>query len=184
MVECLIDRAAFFLLIHSCNRGGGLCLKWHILRRQQYEKTNATFTCCGVCVGSQRWGCSQAHGATLALWSHSFLTVAEVLTYHVFTSGGPHIAHTDPTRLWVPHVVVGVDFSIFCAGIFEKQKREEIKLVTRVVWGFTVKENHYLTWNMVSTFQKLKRKSSTFLLFEAFLPRVMRELMRCSCLYA
>lgn len=81
-----------------------------------------TFTCCGVGAGSWCWPCSQAHGATLALRGHRLLTVAEVLTNHLFTHSGPHIAHADPTRLRVPHVLVGVDFSIFCAGIFTKQR--------------------------------------------------------------
>ncbi len=101
-----------------------------MLSPQQYDRINTTFTCCGVCIGSWCSSCSQAHGATLALWGHSFLTVAEVLANHIFTNSGPHIAHTDATRLWVPHVIVGVDFSIFCAGILAKQKQREMKWVS------------------------------------------------------
>ena len=79
-----------------------------------------TFTCCGSVAGSRRRG--QTHGAALAVRGHRFLAGPEVLAHHVLAHGVPHVAHADPTRLRVPHVVVVVDFSIFCAGVCRKQK--------------------------------------------------------------
>lgn len=74
--------------------------------------------CCGFCTGRWPRRIRQAHWAALALWGHALLTVLQVGTHHVLTHSGPLITHTDPARLRVPHVIVGVDFSIVGAGIF------------------------------------------------------------------
>lgn len=71
---------------------------------------------------SSWWGWGQADGAALALWDHSFLALTQVFTHHGFTEHITLIAHTDAAWLGVPHLTSGVDFSIFCAGIFVKQK--------------------------------------------------------------
>lgn len=120
-VDVLFERAAIsFLLI--CNWRENRWFGKEALTNPSLSWQEILFTCWGVRTWRRCRGCRHTHGATLALDGHSFLTVAEVLTHHGFTHSGPHVAHTDPTRLRVPHVIVGVDFSIFCAGIFRNQK--------------------------------------------------------------
>lgn len=67
------------------------------------------------------YSCSHAHGAALALWDLCGLAVTYILTHHVLTNHRAHIAYTDSTWLWVPYLIVGVDFAILCTGIFIKK---------------------------------------------------------------
>lgn len=75
------------------------------------------FTSCSV------WAsfCNHADRATFAFWGLCGLAVPNILTYYVFTNHRPHFTHTDPTRGWVPDLIVGVDVAFFCAGIFIKK---------------------------------------------------------------
>lgn len=59
-----------------------------------------------------------AHGTALALWDLCGLAVTYILTHHVLTNHRPHFTQTDSTRLWVPYLIVGVEFAIRCTGIF------------------------------------------------------------------
>lgn len=62
-----------------------------------------------------------AHWAALALWDPRGLAVTYILTHHVLTNHRPQITYTDPTWLWVPYLIVGVDFPILCTGIFMRK---------------------------------------------------------------
>lgn len=66
------------------------------------------------------WVCVQAHGATPPLWGLCVLTAVQVLTDHIPTHRGAQLTHTHPTWFWVPDVVISIDFSIFCAGVWNK----------------------------------------------------------------